>query len=170
MSNIKEKEKNNSFDSNKYELHELKVKEKLYTLFYELTSELKETKIEIDEDEYEENIRTSSVFQIIDYIYQTLQILLKKYKKENNNKIEINNNNLNIYEQMLRNYENEIRKLTKKLFQYKLHKESLENKLEEYMEMEEEFEEMKTKFKYEDGKFLDNDKKKNEILIIRGEN
>ena len=75
MSNIKEKEKNNSFDSNKYELHELKVKEKLYTLFYELTSELKETKIEIDEDEYEENIRTSSVFQIIDYIYQTLQII-----------------------------------------------------------------------------------------------
>ena len=33
MSN-KEKGKNNSFDSNKYELHELKVKEKLYTLFY----------------------------------------------------------------------------------------------------------------------------------------
>ena len=38
------------------------------------------------------------------------------------------------------------------------------------MEMEEEFEEMKTKFKYEDGKFLDNDRKENEILIIRGEN
>ena len=36
--------------------------------------------------------------------------------------------------------------------------------------MEEEFEEMKTKFKYEDGKFLDNDRKENEILIIRGEN
>ena len=46
----------------------------------------------------------------------------------------------------------------------------MENKLEEYMEMEDEFEEMKTKLKYEDGRFLNNDRKDNEILIIRGEN
>ena len=38
------------------------------------------------------------------------------------------------------------------------------------MEMEDEFEEMKTKYKYEDGKFLDNDRKDNEIIIIRQEN
>ena len=38
------------------------------------------------------------------------------------------------------------------------------------MEMEEEFEEMKTKLKYEDGKFLNNDRKDNEILILRKEN
>lgn len=73
----------NDNSSNELEYNEYKVKEKLYTLFYELTSEIKGTKIEIDEDEYEENIRTTSPFQIIEYIYQTLQILLKKYKKEN---------------------------------------------------------------------------------------
>ena len=49
-----------------YELKELKIKEKLYTLFYELTSEIKEAKIEIDEEDYEENIRTTTVFQIIE--------------------------------------------------------------------------------------------------------
>ena len=38
------------------------------------------------------------------------------------------------------------------------------------MEMEDEFEEMKTKLKYEDGRFLKNDRKDNEIIIIRGEN
>ena len=38
------------------------------------------------------------------------------------------------------------------------------------MEMEDEFEEMKTKLKYEDGRFLNNDRKDNEIIIIRGEN
>ena len=46
----------------------------------------------------------------------------------------------------------------------------MENKIGEYMEMEEEFEEMKTKLKYEDGRFLNNDRKDNEIIIIRGEN
>ena len=37
-------------------------------------------------------------------------------------------------------------------------------------EMEEDYEEMKIKLKYEDGKFLDNDRKDNEIVIIRSEN
>ena len=46
----------------------------------------------------------------------------------------------------------------------------MENRLSELMEIEEEYEEMKTKLKYEDGKFLNNDRKDNEILIIRGEN
>ena len=36
--------------------------------------------------------------------------------------------------------------------------------------MEEEFDEMKEKFKYENGKFLHNEKKENEILILRAEN
>ena len=44
----------------------------------------------------------------------------------------------------------------------------MENKIEEYMEIEDEFEEMKTKLKYEDGSFLNNDLKDNEIIIIRG--
>ena len=46
----------------------------------------------------------------------------------------------------------------------------MENKISEYMEMEDEFEEMKTKLKYEEGRFLKNDRKDNEIIIIRGEN
>ena len=158
---------NSSFN---FELKETKIKEKLYTLFYELTSEIKEAKIEIDEEDYEENIRTTSVFQIIEYIYESIQILLKKYKKEEIKSFIPNNIEINQYENMLRKYENNHRGLIKKQFQYKLHNETLEYKLEEYMEMEDEFEEMKTKFKYEDGKFLENDRKDNEIIIIRQEN
>ena len=162
---------NNNLDSsNNFELKEIKIKEKLYTLFYELTSEIKGTKIEIDEEEYEENIRTTTVFQIIEYIYQTIQILIKKYKKENIKTFSPNSFEICQFEKMLRKYENNERKLIKRQFQYKLHKDTLEYKLEEYMEMEEEFEEMKTKFKYEDGKFLENDRKDNEIIIIRQEN
>ena len=158
---------NSSFN---FELKETKIKEKLYTLFYELTSEIKEAKIEIDEEDYDENIRTTSVFQIIEYIYESIQILLKKYKKEDIKSFIPNNIEINQYENMLRKYENNHRGLIKKQFQYKLQNETLEYKLEEYMEMEDEFEEMKTKFKYEDGKFLENDRKDNEIIIIRQEN
>ena len=46
----------------------------------------------------------------------------------------------------------------------------MESKIGEYMEMENEFEEMKTKLKYEGGRFLNNDRKDNEIIIIRTEN
>ena len=46
----------------------------------------------------------------------------------------------------------------------------LENEIEAYMEMEDEFEEMKIKFKYDDGEFLKNERKENEILILRAEN
>ena len=46
----------------------------------------------------------------------------------------------------------------------------LENEIDSYMEMEEEFDEMKEKLKYENGKFLNNEKKENEILILRAEN
>jgi hypothetical protein len=38
------------------------------------------------------------------------------------------------------------------------------------MDLENEFEEMKSKLKYEDGRFLVNDRKDNEIIIIRSEN
>ena len=155
---------------NNFSKKEILIKEKLYTLFYELTSEIKEAKIEIDEEDYEENIRTTPVFQIIEYIYQSIQILLKKYKKDDIKPFIPNNIEISQYENMLRKYENNYRNLIKKEFQYKLQNETLEYKLEEYMEMEDEFEEMKTKFKYEDGKFLENDRKDNEIIIIRQEN
>ena len=43
-------------------------------------------------------------------------------------------------------------------------------KLNAYMYLEEEYEELKEKVKYEGGKFLDNERKDNEIFILRAEN
>ena len=151
-------------------IKEIKIKEKLYTLFYELTSEIKEEKIEIDEDIYEENLRKTSVFQIIEYIYQTIHILIKKYKPENNTILIPNKKEINQYENLLKFNEFKQRNLIKKYFQKILQIDSLEYKIEEYMEMEEDFEEMKIKYKYENGRFLENDRKDNEIIILRQEN
>ena len=53
---------------------------------------------------------------------------------------------------------------------YKIQKDSLEMKVRGYMEIEEEYEELKEKVKYEGGKFLNNDRKDNEIIILRREN
>ena len=155
-----------------------KHKEMLYTLFYELTSEIKGCKIEIDEDEYQENIRTINFTQLINYVRDSIQILLKKKAdiiKEKDErlsraKIQIRQGDLVQYENLLQKFEQNERRLLKRQFQHRLQREAMENKLSELMDMEEEFEEMKAKLKYEDGKFLTNDRKDNEILIIRGEN
>jgi hypothetical protein len=165
---------------------DFKSKEMLYSLFYEITSEIKGCKIEIDEDEFKENIKNINFEQLIKYLHEQIQILIKQkiteakneqkkkdeqffYKKDNNN-LNTPFTVINQYENSLLNLEFKEKKLIKKIFQYKLQKEAMENKICEYMEMEEEFEEMKTKLKYEDGKFLNNDRKDNEILILRKEN
>ena len=174
----------------KFDKKEHKWKELLYNLFYEIKSEIINSKIEIEEDEYQENINSTTIPQLVNYIHDSIQILLKKKiedtkeeQKELDKKFYLNTNliscednkekkfqNFFEYENIIRNLESKQRILTKNYFQQKLQIDAMENKIEEYMEMEDEFEEMKTKLKYEDGRFLNNDRKDNEILIIRGEN
>ena len=174
----------------KLDKKEHKWKELLYNLFYEIKSEIINSKIEIEEDEYQENINSTTIPQLVNYIHDSIQILLKKKiedtkeeQKELDKKFYLNTNliscednkekkfqNFFEYENIIRNLESKQRILTKNYFQQKLQIDAMENKIEEYMEMEDEFEEMKTKLKYEDGRFLNNDRKDNEILIIRGEN
>ena len=146
------------------------AKDNLYSLYYELTSEIKGEKIEIDEEEYESNLRTTSFNQIANYIRQSIMILIQKYNPKKLEKITPSNVDISQYELFLRQKEAKERNYIKIHFMHRLQREALENKIEEYMEMEDEFEEMKTKLKYEDGKFLENDRKDNEILIIRAEN
>ena len=171
----------------KYQKKEHKWKELLYNLFYEIKSEILNSKIEIEEDEYQENINSTTIPQIITYIHDSIQILLKKKiedtkeeQKELDKKFYLESNiisDIKVSEDVIGKYENNLKKLeskqrnlTKINFQQKLQIDAMENKIEEYMEMEDEFEEMKTKLKYEDGRFLNNDRKDNEIIIIRGEN
>ena len=171
----------------KYQKKEHKWKELLYNLFYEIKSEILNSKIEIEEDEYQENINSTTIPQLVNYIHDSIQILLKKKiedskeeQKELDKKFYLESNiitDIKVSEDVIAKYENIIkhleskqRNLTKINFQQKLQIDAMENKIEEYMEMEDEFEEMKTKLKYEDGRFLNNDRKDNEIIIIRGEN
>ena len=180
-------DKDDSREKQKKNNKEHKWKELLYELFYEIKSEILGTKIEIDEDEYQDNIKSITIPKLVKYIHDSIQILIKKKIEESkleqkeedkknlskmNKKILIQNDEEEIinYENILKKMENKERYLTKLIFQNKLQKDAMENKISDYMEMEEEFEEMKAKLKYEDGRFLNNDRKDNEIIIIRGEN
>lgn len=91
----------------------------------------------------------------------------KIYYKQNNDKL------LNDYNQI----ENQLRKLEKdnrfyfnKYFIYKNENENLETKLKSFDTLEEEYRELKLKFKYEGEKIKENEKKENEIIILRNEN
>ena len=183
-----ENESNSFLNKNKNSEH--KNKELLYNLFYEIKSEILGSKIEIEEEEYQENIKKISIPKLITYIHDSIQILIsskielsKNQQKLEDEKMFQKNNKLSKSEHSSiqiserQNYENIIKKLEEKerflskiRFQDKLQKEAMENKINEYMDMEDEFEEMKTKLKYEDGRFLNNDRKDNEIIIIRSEN
>lgn len=181
---IKLDEKDNDDISKEY-----KWKELLYELFYEIKSEILGCKIEIEEEEYQENIKLITIPKLVEYIHDSIQILINK--KIDDTKIELKEENdkffrdlclkKNIdltlltdekkqYENIIKNLESKERILTKLIFKERLKKNALENKIGEYLQMEEEFEEMKKKLKYEEGRFLKNDRKDNEIIIIRGEN
>ena len=173
-----------SEEKEKFLSKEHKWKELLYELFYEIKSELLGCKIEIDEEEFQQNIKQITISKLVDYLHDSIQILIKKKMedaKKEQKKYDIQyytnnvNNILNIdeksqYENLIRKLESKERSLSRIIFKKQLQKDMLENKISEYMDMEEEFEEMKTKLKYEEGRFLKNDRKNNEILILRGEN
>ena len=144
----------------------LKIKDELLLLYKEIKN-----KIKIENEKNIEEITS----------YDSL-ILIKKIKAFFNSLININSNKeledknkklINDYIQL----ENQIIKLEidnkyylKNFLAYKIQKDSLEMKLNAYMALEEEYEELKEKVKYEGGKFLENDRKDNEIIILRSEN
>ena len=108
----------------------------------------------------------------LEIISSTNPILIIKTIQEYFNYIK-NNYSLDLITQL----ENTIIKLEKDLkyhikneFMLKIQKDSSDSKIRNYMEMEEEFEELKEKVRYEGGKFLNNDRKDNEIKILRREN
>ena len=115
----------------KYQKKEHKWKELLYNLFYEIKSEIINSKIEIEEEEYQENINSTTIPQLVNYIHDSIQILLKKKiedtreeQKELDKKLYLNSNpnslnkeekkemNFSEYESIIRNLESKQRILT----------------------------------------------------------
>ena len=135
---------------------------------------------DLDESINKENICNFKIMTIINYLKEMIYILLnnkfkinqkndvlKDDKNKDNNKYLLTISQL---ENEIKKYQADIRYLMKKLFQYKIQKDAMELKINTYIEMEREYDSLKEKVKYEEGRFLNNDRKDNEILILREEN
>ena len=172
----------NNLDETISNITETNIKEELYILYLEIKGELLKRCIEIDKSQFDENVSNFNIKTLLNYLKEIIYILLNnKFKineKENlteeNININIDNNMLNSKLSQLENetikYQADIRNLTKKLFQYKIQKDAMELKIKTYIEIEKEYDLLKEKVKYEEGRFLNNDRKDNEILILRTEN
>jgi len=160
------------------EISEINIKEELYILFLEIKGELNNRCIEIDKSQFDEKVSNFKAKTLINYLKEIVYILLNnKFQtnsKENNNKenainIVSNNNIIELQNEIIK-YQADIRNLIQKQFQYKIQKDAMETKLNSYKEMEKEYDNLKEKVKYEEGRFLNNERKDNEILILREEN
>ena len=107
-----------------------------------------------------DEIKINTLLNLKNYLKTLINnIIIKRIEKENRH-----------LTQNILNLEKGIKYYIQQNFLKKTKIDMLENEISVYMEMEEEYEEMKIKFKYDNGEFLKNEKKENEILILRAEN
>ena len=148
---------------------DISIKKELYSLYQDIKKYLKNS---LSKNQNQQDIPSDELSSLIKYIKDSIPLLVSS--KENNN------SGNDDYEKLLENYkqlekyciklEYDIKFYIKKYFHYKIQKDALEMKLQAYMELEEEYDDLKQKVKYEGGKFLENDRKDNEIIIVRREN
>ena len=136
------------------------IKEELFSLYKIIKNKISNAKTEKDD----EDINSINSSSLLNYIKENIQILINQ-----NIYIELKNN-YNQLEKYIIKLEMDNKYYLKYFMRYKIQKDALEMKLNAYMGLEDEFEELKEKVKYEGGKFLENDRKDNEIIILRREN
>ena len=155
---------------------DLEIKEDLYMLYIELKENLTSKNIFLSKEQLSEVINSTSISTIIEYIREMANILIKaKFPKKDEQLIykrtkDQKEKDISQMESQIRKLENDIKILIQREFQNKIKRDTLEMKVNSYMEMENEFEELKEKVKYQGGEFLNNERKDNEIIILRQEN
>ncbi len=154
---------------------QLDLKEQLYIFYLEIKGELTKKNIEVEKDQLEEILVSTKTSTILNYlkelVYMLINLKVPEKNEEKNKNIKINKDEeIAQLENHIRKLEFDIKYYLQREFQHKIKRDTLEMKLNAYMEMENEFEELKEKVKYEGGKFLNNDRKDNEIIILRQEN
>ena len=159
-----------------------RIKEELFSLYKGIKDDIPNDKLPKNKKNIQ-NISTLDSITLITYIKESIPLLINhkisEAKTQNNNNIDFSieleeNSNLrrdyNQLENQLKKLESDNRFYLKNYLKCEIQKKVLEMKLNAYMCLEEEYEELKEKVKYEGGKFLDNERKDNEIFILRAEN
>ena len=147
------------------------IKSQLYSYYLDLLNEISSFSSNINRSYSNKNLdfQNLNISDIIINIKEaTTQLLNDKVSEI----IALNKNNKNYYQ--LENYtkkiESDLKYYLRLYFEYKIQNDALEEKIRIYRIMQEDFEELKEKVKYEGGRFLNNERKDNEIIILRQEN
>ena len=146
--------KKNNFNDLDESINKENIKDSLYNLYLLIKSQIP--------DKSEINISKVKIKDLISVLKSSIQILLIIIKNNTSNQLQLENHIIKL--------ESDIRYFIQREFQIKIRKDALEMKLKAYMGLEEEYESLKEKVRYEGGKFLNNDRKDNEIIILRQEN
>ena len=164
-------------EENSQNFSNLEFREQLYVFYLEIKGELTKKNIEIEKENLVEIANNTSQSVILNYIRELFYMLINTKFPEEEEKEQIISNqkrnkpsDLSQLENHICKLEYDIRVLLQREFQNKIKTDTLEMKVNAYTEMENEFEELKEKVKYEGGKFLNNERKDNEIIILRQEN
>ena len=158
-----------------------KVKEELFSLFKGIKDDIPNDQFPLNKKTFQ-NITTIDSITLITYIKETIPLLINHKISEaitQNNKNDLSSEfdeNINWrkeyhqLENQLKKAENDIRYYLQLYLKSEIQKKVLEMKLNAYLYLEQEYENLKEKVRYEGEKFLDNERKDNEIFILRAEN
>ena len=115
------------------------------------------------------NIDKINSLKLFEYIKQLISELIDVKISE----ALTNDENIDNYfqhEYYTKKLEKDIKILNQKIFEYQIQINAYEDKIKIYKIIQQEHEKLKDKVKYYNGKFLDNERKNNEIIILRQEN
>ena len=145
------------------------IKFKLSTYYSELLNQISQLSSERIKEYKDINIKEKSLLKILEYIKNLTSVLIELKISEVSSENEKNKEYFQL-ENYVKKLEKDIKIFYSQIFEYKIQITSLEDKIKVYKVIHKEYEELKEKVKFFDGKFLDNEKKENEILILRQEN
>lgn len=103
-----------------------------------------------------------NINSLIEKIKEVIKIIISKLNELYNEKNQMMNYIIKL--------ENDIKKNMKEILEANNQREVFEYKIQKYSKIKEEYEQLKEKVKFKKGKFLNDDKKENEIFILTKEN
>ena len=153
----------------------LEIKQELYNLYKAIQNSIKENNINLNDLTDIQDISYYDCSALIDNIKNITTLSLTYNNNFKNEEIKLSNNKNKEehyiqMENMIKKLEFDIKYYLKNLLHYKIQNNSLEQKINSLMSIEEDYEDLKQKVKYDGSKFLENDRKENEIMILKNEN
>ena len=147
------------------------TKSLLYSYYLDILNEISSFSSSNDKSIENKNLdfQNLNISDIITNIKESTSKLIK-CKVSQITSINKNNNNYYQLENYTKNLEFDLKFYLKLYFEYKIQNDALEERIRIYRIMQRDFEDLKEKVKYEGGRFLNNEKKENEIIILRQEN